>query len=821
MNRKNLTNMAFILLLILITQSTNLFAQWRVMNPHPSGNTTYIGSAPSANKFITVTGQGEAIITNDGGATWSVVKLPLDGIYRSTHFLNDNIGWVAGAVGSGQVRIFKTTNGGTTWMQQPNAPDTTKYDIFFISENIGWSVGFNGFIIKTTDGGNNWFSQSNTSLSTATLYGVEATDVNNVYVVGNANTILKSTDGGNSFSLSPQIFSTSTDYRAVKFPITGSSMIGCAVGSRGRIAKTTDGGASWFSVYDPNNTVQMWSLAFNNSEVALACGSSSALLRSTNNGSTWSAITGLPTGLTFYSVRFGDNNTAYLSGSSGYYFKSTDAGLTWNPIGYRFTSSRIRDVSFADDMHGFVVGTGFVARSTDGGFTFTPQTAPFTGDINEVVSTSQNFAVAGCDAGNVIRTSDGGANWNLIATGISGTNSDILAIDFVNDNLGWVAAYNGAVAKTTDGGLTWNIISTIGGSNPWDMDFVDSLYGWIAGTGERIFGTSDGGVTWNQQLAVGGLGTYGISFYDRMNGVAGGTGGNTYYTTDGGTIWNNAIAPPSTSVWGIHIASNSIATIALAACASGYVFKSIDGGRNWTEEPRQTISTFDDVWMINPGAAWVVGNSGAVLKFFDPNLVPVELISFTASFIDNSVELKWNTSSEKNNRGFEIEKSAGGASTVLSTSWQTAENNWERIAFVNGAGTTTDEQNYFYVDNNLSNGKYFYRLKQIDFDGSFNYSNEIEIDIKAPFEFMLCQNYPNPFNPETVIRYQLSAFSHVVLKIFDVLGNEVATLVNEEKEPGIYHSQFSIINSQLPSGVYFYKLQAGGFSDVKKLVALK
>ncbi len=794
--------------------SKEVVAQWRVMNPHPSGNTTYIGSAPSANKFITVTGQGEAIITNDGGTTWNVVKLPLDGIYRSTHFLNDNIGWVAGAIGSGQVRIFKTTDGGTNWIQQPNAPDTTKYDIFFISENVGWCIGFNGFIIKTTDGGNNWFSQSNTSVSSVTFYGVEATDINNVFVVGNANAILKSTDGGNSFSLYPQIFSNSTDYRAIKFPITGSSMIACAVGSKGRIAKTTDGGQSWASVYDPNNSVQMWSIAFNNSDVALASGSSSTLLRSTDNGSTWIPITGLPTGLTFYSVRFGDANTAYLSGSSGYYFKSTDAGLTWNPIGYRFTSSRIRDISFADELNGFVVGTGFVARSTDGGVTFTQQTSPVTGDINEVVTTSPNFAVAGCDAGNIIRTTDGGANWNSIATGISGTNSDILAIDFVNDNLGWVAGYNGSIAKTTDGGATWSLISTITSGNPWDMDFVDSLYGWIACTGEKIYGTTDGGATWNLQLAIGGLGTYGISFYDRLNGVAGGTGGNTYYTSNGGTTWNTAITPPSTSVWGIHIASNSIATVALAACASGYVFKSLDGGRNWTEEPRYTISTFDDVWMINPGTAWVCGNSGALLKFFDPNYVPVELASFTAHLVNGSVELNWSTASEKNNKGFEIEKSIGNMHATVSI--------WETIGFVSGFGTTTEKQNYYFTDKNLSAEKYFYRLKQIDFDGTFEYSNTIEVDVTVPNEFVLYQNYPNPFNPSTLISYQLSAFSKVVLKIYDALGNEVATLINNEfKEAGYHNYQLLINDYQLPSGIYFYRLQAGEFSATKKFVLMK
>jgi photosystem II stability/assembly factor-like uncharacterized protein len=123
-------------------------------------------------------------------------------------------------------------------------------------------------------------------------------------------------------------------------------------------------------------------------------------------------------------------------------------------------------------------------------------------DINEVVAITPNLAVAGCDDGNVIRTTNGGATWELIATGITGTNSDILAIDFADENIGLVAAYNGTVARTTDGGATWNIISTIVGTSPWDMHMVDSLYAWVSGTGERIFRTTDGGLTWTSNLPL-------------------------------------------------------------------------------------------------------------------------------------------------------------------------------------------------------------------------------------------------------------------------------------------------------------------------------
>jgi hypothetical protein len=144
---------------------------------------------------------------------------------------------------------------------------------------------------------------------------------------------------------------------------------------------------------------------------------------------------------------------------------------------------------------------------------------------------------------------------------------------------------------------------------------------------------------------------------------------------------------------------------------------------------------------------------------------------------------------------------------------------WKKIGFVNGNGTTIEQHSYSYNDQNLSAGKYQYRLKQIDFDGSFEYSNIVEVEINFPDEFSLSQNYPNPFNPSTTIKYSIPSSEFVKLKVFDVLGNEVATLVNEEKPKGIYKVDFNGAN--LSSGIYFYTLQAGQFSETKKLILMK
>jgi len=189
---------------------------------------------------------------------------------------------------------------------------------------------------------------------------------------------------------------------------------------------------------------------------------------------------------------------------------------------------------------------------------------------------------------------------------------------------------------------------------------------------------------------------------------------------------------------------------------------------------------------------------------------PVELTSFNAKAIGNSVNLTWVTATETNNKGFEVERKSGEV--------------FESISFVDGFGTTTESKNYSFTDKNLNSGTFVYRLKQIDFDGTVSYSNEIEVDITIPDQFSLDQNYPNPFNPATKIQYSLASDSKVTLKIFNTLGEEVATLVNTAMPAGLHNVNFDA--SKLNSGVYFYSIEATGsnganFTSVKKMILMK
>jgi len=206
----------------------------------------------------------------------------------------------------------------------------------------------------------------------------------------------------------------------------------------------------------------------------------------------------------------------------------------------------------------------------------------------------------------------------------------------------------------------------------------------------------------------------------------------------------------------------------------------------------------------------ISGVSAQYVSLYDYSTIPVELSSFSANVAGTNVELNWATATETNNQGFEVQRSNGGE--------------FETIAFVEGHGTTTETQTYSYSDRSVDIGAYSYRLKQVDFDGTFEYSNVVEVDVPAPAVFALDQNYPNPFNPNTTINFKLAVDSKVSLKVFDVLGQEVATLLNTNMVAGSHNVNFNA--SALNSGVYLYRIEATGidgtsFMDVKKMILTK
>ncbi|MEP7145680.1 MAG: T9SS type A sorting domain-containing protein, partial [bacterium] len=185
--------------------------------------------------------------------------------------------------------------------------------------------------------------------------------------------------------------------------------------------------------------------------------------------------------------------------------------------------------------------------------------------------------------------------------------------------------------------------------------------------------------------------------------------------------------------------------------------------------------------------------------------------SFVSSTHENNVTLNWTTVAENNNSGFDVERSNVKGQT---------SNGWEKIGFVQGNGITSLPVNYEFTDRNLTSGRYQYRLKQIDYNGNFEYydlQNEVVVGVPAKYE--LSQNYPNPFNPKTIIKYEIPNANHVTIIVYDIMGKEIATLVNQLQDAGYY--SVTLDGSKFASGQYFYKLQAGDFSQVNRMILLK
>jgi hypothetical protein len=225
-------------------------------------------------------------------------------------------------------------------------------------------------------------------------------------------------------------------------------------------------------------------------------------------------------------------------------------------------------------------------------------------------------------------------------------------------------------------------------------------------------------------------------------------------------------------------------------------------GANWLQMGGTVNTAENSVALANVSefSIWAMSDP-------NDNPIPVELNLFSSIVEGNQVRLTWTTVTETNNHGFEVERS------VIN------ESSWQKIGFVQSKGTTTEPQVYSYTDIDLLPGDYQYRLKIVDNDGTFEYSKIINSVVEPPAQFSLSQNFPNPFNPSTTISFQIPVTGQVKLKVFDTLGNEVATIVDGMMEAGIHELEFNAAG--ITSGVYIYTLISGEFSQSQKMLLLK
>jgi hypothetical protein len=294
-----------------------------------------------------------------------------------------------------------------------------------------------------------------------------------------------------------------------------------------------------------------------------------------------------------------------------------------------------------------------------------------------------------------------------------------------------------------------------------------------------------------------------------------------WYTTNGGTSWtdvegNLAGASGPSVRWATIFYVEAVPHYFLATSVGVYFTILLNGGSTvWTQEAVSDIGNAVCVmldWRDNDGTLAVATHGRGIFTTPILTALPVELSSFTAQVLRNSgVQLNWITETEIDNYGFEVERSE---LNVQSSSWK-------NIAFVEGHGNSNSPNEYSFLDKGISYGKYLYRLKQIDNDGTFEYSNEIEVDAgEIPNGFVLEQNYPNPFNPSTTIRFAINESVPASLKIYDALGNKITELFNEQTEAGkIYNLEFE--GGTLSSGIFFYKLETPSHTIHRKMILIK
>jgi photosystem II stability/assembly factor-like uncharacterized protein len=477
---------------------------------------------------------------------------------------------------------------------------------------------------------------------------------------------------------------------------------------------------------------------------------------------------------TLMDVYFLDNNTGWVSGANGTILKTTNGGLLWTAQNSG-TTVNLFSIHFANTNSGWALGdSSKLIHTTNGGLTWQPQVIP--APVSTLTSMAFADALTGWLVGNyesypggsdcyIYKTTNGGAAW----TSVSGfMDEEMQSLFFLDHNTGWICGTG--VGKTTDGGLTWvgggpevskhkDLLNVV---DYYSIYFTDPTHGWFVGHEQNtgvIYRTTNG-LNWTKVITDSSYEFFSIYFISPDTGWCIRSGGKLLFTTDGGLTW-------------------------ALQDTEGYLIA--------------------DVCFPVDNTGWASGANGAILHTTNAG-TPVELSSFTAEVSGNDAVLKWITASETNNSGFEIQKSTDGI-------------NFTRTGFIAGNGTSAETHSYTFTDKSLAAGDYSYRLKQIDYDGTFTYSPIVEVNVANISAFTLKQNYPNPFNPSTKITFTLPEQTKVRLSVFNLLGEEIALLLDEVRSAGEHSVNFE--GDNFPAAIYFYKLQSLSYSSVRKMILLK
>jgi len=744
---------------------------------------------------------GSIIKSTDGGTTWVSAGNTGGGAgYYSIAALDANTAIAAFGPNSGNGKIFRTTDGGTTWTVAYTVAGAWFNFVDRIDGGNLWAqsdpVGGNFLIVRSTDGGANWFQISTNVPFTGAGCANSFYRLGNTFWFGtsNSNKVYRSDTGPEG----PWVAYTSTanNVGTIAFNMpNGNGLAG--FWSSSNVATSADGGKTWVSttpaptIGTPNGIDYVWGTS------KAWAATSTGIWKTTDNGATWAQDQASTSALNYVKF-FMDANKGLAVGVGGTIYKSTMTGIVPATVTHNTGTMQagvFNNGYFGHDFTGGVGGGVIFSGAPDAMYTAGMMYGTSTTGVQGVVGSFTSSSVpviADMSAQYGIYSFDSDPNFDQISysgfgeatapfpLGIfvdqktyskTGDNFVILVYDFHNESTNAITGFR------------------VGQFADWDVGLAN-------------YAKNRGGVDAGNKLVYQYLNTAPINdpnYYGivALNGLSGAkvVADFTWTATD-----------LRSQLYGF------ISTVDAAPITADGDYRMFVGSGPYNIPPSGYLRV---AFAIVAGTSLANLQANSIAAYNKGQLlVPVELTSFAATQVGNKVTLNWKTSTEVNNHGFEIER------RIINNN-QTTE--WSVIGFRQGAGTTSEAREYSFSDDisALNATSVAYRLKQIDYDGTFEYSNEVMAESVLPTEFGLSQNYPNPFNPSTTIKYQLPVDKFVSLKVYNSLGEEVTTLVNGLVKAGKHQVDFSANN--LASGVYFAVLRVGEseFVQTMKMMLMK
>lgn len=705
--------------------------------------------------------------------------------------------------------------------------------IIFINESTGFCVGSGGLILKSTNAGDSW--QTKNCGYTKNLYKICYADISTLFAVGDNGLLLKSTDVGENWEKIS--INTNTRLRTIYFI---NANIGWIAGDNGVIFKTTNKGETWTDI-SGSFINGIYSITFINENVGYAASSGifsgeskGVILKTLDGGINWQIIKLDNTNM-INDIKMFNANQGYAVGSGFGIYSTTDGGSTW--INKFNSDGKMWVYNFTTTPNGIILIPGynygthknFLLISSDQGNTW--NTKIFSEEVHfvnrDIFAWDENTIICTGEGGRITKSKDLGESWtSCTEQKVKLNNIAWTSVKYLSDNEiiavgGGFNTYSSSmtIIKSLDKGETWRLVKNIDGDYLGSIAFVDSKNGWAVGGGSaypNIYSTKDGGENWVSQRSPVGHRLHCVATIDANNVLAVGDGGTILKTSNSGTEWTKVNSQVNTSFRGIYFINKDNGWI-----VGGYqILKSNDGGTTWDFQRNYEFGeNITSVYFINQYIGWACGGlseglgKGLILKTTDGGMnwkrmviaeeSNSEGIHFSSiKFINDKVG--WVVGSKS------IYKSTDGGETWLAQIANPIPESLFSIDLLN-------ENEGIIVGNNES------ILKTVNGGGTIS-GVDVLNDLINP-DYQLSQNYPNPFNPTTTISFSIPKSQYVTLKVYDILGREVSTLVNEEKQPGNYNVQFE--GSNLSSGVYYYQIRAvptNGekfFFQTKKMILLR